>query len=51
MNTASKSVKTTYANDQRGFDGEKKHKATDTLGCLVGVVVHRANPVDTTMGI
>ena len=50
------SVKNTYVADQRGFDGEKtkgtkRQIATDTLGCLLGVVVHRANPVDTTMGI
>lgn len=52
----SQSVKTTYAGDQLGFDGEKtkgrkRQIATDTLGCLLGMVVHRANLVDTTMGI
>ena len=31
--------------------GRKRQIATDTLGCLLGVVVHRANLVDTTMGI
>ena len=31
--------------------GTKRQIATDTLGCLLAVVVHRANLVDTTMGI
>lgn len=31
--------------------GRKQQIATDTMGCLLGVVVHRANLVDTTMGI
>ena len=31
--------------------GRKRHIVTDTLGCLLGVVVHKANLNDTTMGI
>ncbi|MBR2732889.1 MAG: hypothetical protein IKD80_01380 [Selenomonadaceae bacterium] len=31
--------------------GRKRQIATDTMGCLLGVVVHRANLVDTTMGL
>ena len=35
----------------RGKKGRKRKIATDTLGCLRGVVVHRANLVDKTMGM
>ena len=52
----SQSVKTQYASDERGIDGGKKvkgrkrHIATDTLGHLLGVIVHAANLHDTVEG-
>ena len=52
----SQSVKTQYAVDARGIDGGKKikgrkrHIITDTLGHLLGVIVHAANLSDTVEG-
>ena len=51
----SQSVKTIYAADQRGFDGEKtkgrkRHVVTDTLGCLLNVTVHSVKTHDTKLG-
>jgi putative transposase len=52
----SQSVKTQYASDERGIDGGKKikgrkrHIITDTLGHLLGVIVHAANLHDTIEG-
>ena len=52
----SQSVKTQYASDARGIDGGKKikgrkrHIITDTLGHLLGVIVHAANLSDTVEG-
>lgn len=53
----SQSVKTTGNAEQRGFDGGKKikgrkrHILVDTIGNLLGVVVHAANIHDTKAGI
>ena len=53
----SQSVKTTSKSEQRGFDGGKKvkgrkrHILVDTIGNLLGVVVHAANIHDTKAGI
>lgn len=47
------SVKTTKLGGERGFDGgkmvkgRKRHVITDTLGCLLAVVVHAANLHET----
>ena len=52
----SKSVKTMYASDERGFDGgkrvkgRKRHAVTDTMGNLLAVKVHAANIHDTVTG-
>ena len=49
----SQSVKTTGKAEQKGFDGGKKvkgrkrHILVDTIGNLLGVVVHAANIHDT----
>ena len=53
----SQSVKTTSKSEQKGFDGGKKikgrkrHILVDTIGNLLGVVVHAANIHDTKAGI
>ena len=53
----SQSVKTTGKAEQKGFDGGKKvkgrkrHILVDTIGNLLGVVVHAANIHDTKAGI
>ena len=53
----SQSVKTTSKSEQKGFDGGKKIKGrkryilVDTIGNLLGVVVHAANIHDTKAGI
>ena len=53
----SQSVKTTSKSEQKGFDGGKKvkgrkrHILVDTIGNLLGVVVHAANIHDTRAGI
>ena len=53
----SQSVKTTGKAEQKGFDGGKKvkgrkrHILVDTIGNLLGVVVHAANIHDTRAGI
>lgn len=53
----SQSVKTTSKSDQKGFDGgknikgRKRHILVDTIGNLLGVVVHAANIHDTKAGI
>ena len=53
----SQSVKTTSKSEQRGFDGGKKvkghkrHILVDTIGNLLGVVVHAGNIHDTKAGI
>ena len=53
----SQSVKTTSKSEQRGFDGGKKvkgrkrHILVDTIGNLLGVVVHAGNIHDTKVGI
>ena len=45
----SQSVKTAYASEERGYDGNKKtkgrkrHIVVDTLGNLIEVLVHAAN--------
>jgi len=52
----SQSVKTTYASEERGFDGGKKvkgrkrHTVTDTMGNLLAIKVHAANIHDTVAG-
>ena len=52
----SQSVKTQYASEDRGFDGNKKikgrkrHIVVDTLGNLLHVQVHAANQTDTKAG-
>ncbi len=52
----SQSVKTTYASEGRGYDGNKKtkgrkrHVVVDTLGNLVQVLVHAANEHDSKAG-
>ena len=53
----SQSVKTTGKAEQKGFDGGKKvkgrkrHILVDTIGNLLGVVVHAGNIHDTKAGI
>lgn len=53
----SRSVKTIYASDERGFDGgkmvkgRKHHIVVDIMGNLLAVVVHAANIHDTKSGI
>ena len=53
----SQSVKTVADNEKRGIDGEKKakgrkrHAVIDTMGNLLGIVVHAANIHDTKSGI
>ncbi|MFO1384125.1 MAG: hypothetical protein U1E91_04215 [Moraxella sp.] len=52
----SQSVKTTGKAEQKGFDGGKRLKvendiSVDTIGNLLGVVVHAANIHDTRAGI
>ena len=53
----SQSVKTIYASENRGIDGEKKvkghkrHIVVDTLGCLLAITVHAANIHDTKGGM
>ena len=53
----SHSIKTTGKAEQKGFDGGKKvkgrkrHILVDTIGNLLGVVVHAANIHDTKAGI
>jgi putative transposase len=53
----SQSIKTTGKAEQKGFDGGKKvkgrkrHILVDTIGNLLGVVVHAANIHDTKAGI
>jgi len=53
----SQSVKTTSKSEQKGFDGGKKikgrkrHILFDTIGNLLGVIVHAANIHDTKAGI
>ena len=53
----SQSVKTVADNEQRGIDGGKKakgrkrHAVIDTMGNLLGIVVHAANIHDTKSGI
>ena len=53
----SRSVKTMYASEERGYDGGKKvkgrkhHIVVDTLGDLLAVKVHAANIHDTKSGI
>lgn len=52
----SQSVKTAYASEGRGYDGNKKtkgrkrHIVVDTLGNLIQVLVHAANEHDTKSG-
>lgn len=52
----SQSVKTAYASEGRGYDGNKKtkgrkrHIVVDTLGNLVAVLVHAANEHDSKAG-
>jgi putative transposase len=52
----SQSVKTQYASEERGIDGNKKikghkrHIVVDILGNLLNVVVHAANLSDTKSG-
>ena len=49
-------MKTTFASEERGFDGGKKtkgrkrHIVVDTLGNLIQVIVHAANVHDTKGG-
>ena len=49
-----KSVKTTGAVEQKGFDAEKKRVkrqiVTEDIGCLLYVLIHKANQHDTKMG-
>ena len=53
----SRSVKTRYASDERGYDGGKKvkgrkhHIVVDTMGDLLSASVHAANIHDTKSGI
>ena len=53
----SRSVKTRYASEERGYDGgkhvkgRKHHIVVDTLGNLLSVTVHAANIHDTKSGI
>ena len=52
----SQSVKTSYANNQRGFDGgknkrQKKANSNRYVGLSFGCSRYRTNLVDTTMGI
>ena len=53
----SQSVKTVADNEKRGIDGGKKakgrkrHAVIDTMGNLLGIVVHAANIHDTKSGI
>ena len=53
----SRSVKTIYASQERGFDGgkmvkgRKHHIVVDTIGNLLAVTVHAANIHDTKSGI
>lgn len=52
----SQSVKTVYASEERGIDGEKirgrkRHIVADTLGNILSVTVHAANIHDTKAGI
>lgn len=52
----SQSVKTAYASEGRGYDGNKKtkgrkrHIVVDTLGNLIKVLVHAANEHDSKSG-
>ncbi len=52
----SQSVKTAYASEERGYDGNKKtkgrkrHIVVDTLGNLIEVLVHAANTHDSKAG-
>jgi len=52
----SQSVKTVYASEGRGYDGNKKvkgrkrHVVVDTLGNLIQVLVHAANEHDSKAG-
>ena len=52
----SQSVKTPYASEARGIDGNKqvkrhkRHRVVDILGNLLAVVVHAANASDTPSG-
>jgi putative transposase len=52
----SQSVKTAYASEGRGYDGNKKtkgrkrHVVVDTLGNLIQVLVHAANGHDSKAG-
>jgi putative transposase len=52
----SQSVKTAYASEGRGYDGNKKtkgrkrHIVVDTLGNLIQVLVHAANEHDSKAG-
>lgn len=52
----SQSVKTVPGNEKRGIDGKKtkghkRHAVVDTMGNLLGIVVHAANIHDTKLGI
>jgi putative transposase len=53
----SQSVKTQYASEERGIDGNqkvkgrKRHIVVDTLGNLLHVAVHAANHTDTKAGM
>lgn len=52
----SQSIKTAYAREDRGYDGNKKtkgrkrHIVVDTLGNLIEVLVHAANTHDSKAG-
>jgi len=52
----SQSVKTAYASEGRGYDGNKKtkgrkrHIVVDTLGNLIEVLIHAANEHDSKSG-